>query len=118
MVNLFIRSFAKIDDVKMEYSVQITFRQKWSDDRLTYKHRLTGDMQSELLFPCHPPTTIISDFAWFAAILSLPRITISIWPSLQVFACLFAIYEEILNTARWVPLCEKRQLQNAVDCRL
>ena len=48
MVNLFIRSFAKIDDVKMEYSVQITFRQKWSDDRLTYKHRLTGDMQSEL----------------------------------------------------------------------
>ena len=47
MVNLFIRSFAKIDDVKMEYSVQITFRQKWSDDRLTYKHRLTGDMQSE-----------------------------------------------------------------------
>ena len=26
MVNLFIRSFAKIDDVKMEYSVQITFR--------------------------------------------------------------------------------------------
>ena len=52
MVNLFIRSFAKIDDVKMEYSVQITFRQKWSDDRLTYKHRLTGDMQSESLFPC------------------------------------------------------------------
>ena len=118
MVNLFIRSFAKIDDVKMEYSVQITFRQKWSDDRLTYKHRLTGDMQSELLFPCHPPTTIISDFALFAATLSLPRIIISIWPLLQVFACLFAIYEEILNIARWVPLCEKRQPQNAVDCRL
>ena len=47
MVNLFIRSFAKIDDVKMEYSVQITFRQKWSDDRLTYKHRLTKDMESK-----------------------------------------------------------------------
>ena len=47
MVNLFIRSFAKIDDVKMEYSVQITFRQKWSDDRLTYQHRLVGDMESE-----------------------------------------------------------------------
>ena len=47
MVNLFIRSFAKIDDVKMEYSVQITFRQKWSDDRLIYKHKLGhGDMQS------------------------------------------------------------------------
>lgn len=47
MVNLFIRSFAKIDDVKMEYSVQITFRQKWADDRLTYKHKLGhGDMQS------------------------------------------------------------------------
>ena len=47
MVNLFIRSFAKIDDVKMEYSVQITFRQKWSDDRLTYQHRLVGDMESK-----------------------------------------------------------------------
>ena len=47
MVNLFIRSFAKIDDVKMEYSVQITFRQKWSDDRLAYKHRLTEDMSSK-----------------------------------------------------------------------
>ena len=47
MVNLFIRSFAKIDDVKMEYSVQITFRQKWSDDRLTYQHRLVEDMESE-----------------------------------------------------------------------
>ena len=65
MVNLFIRSFAKIDDVKMEYSVQITFRQKWSDDRLTYKHRLTGDMQSESLFPC---CLIYSDFAQFAVI--------------------------------------------------
>ena len=32
MVNLFIRSFAKIDDVKMEYSVQITFR--WQEDLL------------------------------------------------------------------------------------
>ena len=51
MVNLFIRSFAKIDDVKMEYSVQITFRQKWSDDRLTYQHRLVGDMESEWPLP-------------------------------------------------------------------
>ena len=50
MVNLFIRSFAKIDDVKMEYSVQITFRQKWSDDRLAYKHRLTEDMSSKFEF--------------------------------------------------------------------
>ena len=47
MVNLFIQSFAKIYDVKMEYSVQIPFRQKWSDDRLTYKQKLGhGDMQS------------------------------------------------------------------------
>ena len=32
-VNLFVRSFEKIDDVKMEFSVQITFRQQWNDNR-------------------------------------------------------------------------------------
>ena len=31
-----------------EYSVQITFRQKWNDDRLSYDHRLSlGDMRSK-----------------------------------------------------------------------
>ena len=34
--SLFIRSFEKIDDVKMEFSVQITFRQQWYDNRLEY----------------------------------------------------------------------------------
>jgi hypothetical protein len=30
-------------------SVQITFRQKWQDDRLTYMHKLTmGDMKGEI----------------------------------------------------------------------
>ena len=58
MVNLFIRSFAKIDDVKMEYSVQITFRQKWSDDRLTYQHRLVGDMESEYRESTCPPVNL------------------------------------------------------------
>ena len=28
MVNLYVRSFEKIDDVKMEFSVQITFREE------------------------------------------------------------------------------------------
>ena len=82
VVNLYIRSFAKIDDVKMvnsifvptththalwignifkcillvhslhlqEYSVQITFRQTWNDDRLSYENRLThGDMRGMYL---------------------------------------------------------------------
>ena len=31
-----MRSFEKIDDVKMEFSVQITFRQQWYDNRLEY----------------------------------------------------------------------------------
>ncbi|CAB4058243.1 GRGLCN [Lepeophtheirus salmonis] len=35
-VNLYVRSFEKIDDVKMEYSVQITFRQQWNDNRLSF----------------------------------------------------------------------------------
>ena len=31
LCSLFVRSFEKIDDVKMEFSVQITFRQRWYD---------------------------------------------------------------------------------------
>ena len=36
LCSLFVRSFEKIDDVKMEFSVQITFRQRWYDNRLEY----------------------------------------------------------------------------------
>ena len=36
LVNVFVRSFEKIDDVKMEFSFQITFRQQWNDNRLSY----------------------------------------------------------------------------------
>ena len=36
LCSLFVRSFEKIDDVKMEFSVQITFRQKWYDNRLEF----------------------------------------------------------------------------------
>ena len=33
-----------------EYSVQITFRQKWNDDRLSYANRLAiGDMSSKYI---------------------------------------------------------------------
>ena len=39
LVNLFVRSFEKIDDVKMEFSVQITFRQQWNDNRLVEMSR-------------------------------------------------------------------------------
>lgn len=38
-VNLYFRSFEKIDDVKMEYSIQITFRQQWNDHRLKFDSR-------------------------------------------------------------------------------
>merc|ERR1719347_77165 len=38
MVNLYVRSFEKIDDVKMEFSVQITFRQQWNDNRLAFNN--------------------------------------------------------------------------------
>ena len=36
LVNVFVRSFEKIDDVKMEFSFQITFRQQWNDNRLAF----------------------------------------------------------------------------------
>uniref|UniRef100_A0A7E4VG71 Ig-like domain-containing protein n=1 Tax=Panagrellus redivivus TaxID=6233 RepID=A0A7E4VG71_PANRE len=35
-VNMLIRSISKIDDVNMEYSVQMTFRESWIDGRLAY----------------------------------------------------------------------------------
>merc|ERR1719233_628042 len=41
-VNIFVRSFSKIDDVKMEYSFQITLRQQWNDKRLRFKEKLEG----------------------------------------------------------------------------
>jgi anionic glutamate receptor len=37
-VSLHIRSIENIDDVKMQYSVQLTFRQQWIDPRLKYSH--------------------------------------------------------------------------------
>ncbi|KAG1670324.1 Glutamate-gated chloride channel [Nymphon striatum] len=39
-VNMFLRSITQIDDVKMEYTVQLTFREEWVDDRLRYNNRL------------------------------------------------------------------------------
>ncbi|XP_017765518.1 PREDICTED: glutamate-gated chloride channel isoform X2 [Eufriesea mexicana] len=35
-VNLFVRSIATISDIKMEYSVQLTFREQWLDERLEF----------------------------------------------------------------------------------
>ena len=41
-VNIYLRSINDIDDYKMEFSVQITFRQQWNDVRLEY-----DDLQGE-----------------------------------------------------------------------
>jgi len=41
-VNVFVRSFSKIDDVKMEYSFQITLRQQWNDKRLRFDKILSS----------------------------------------------------------------------------
>ncbi|XP_059477827.1 glutamate-gated chloride channel isoform X4 [Neocloeon triangulifer] len=35
-VNMFVRSIATISDIKMEYSVQLTFREQWLDERLKF----------------------------------------------------------------------------------
>ncbi|CAI4229423.1 unnamed protein product [Auanema sp. JU1783] len=37
--NAYIRSFSNIDFVKMQYDVQLTFRQAWHDSRLAYNYR-------------------------------------------------------------------------------
>ncbi|XP_064085543.1 glutamate-gated chloride channel-like isoform X4 [Macrobrachium nipponense] len=38
IINIMIRSINKIDDYHMEYSVQMTFREQWNDDRLNYSN--------------------------------------------------------------------------------
>ena len=64
-----IRSIDKIDDVKMEFSVQITFRwvgpridlwlesyfflllrQKWFDDRLQFAHKVSPTMKDKIKY--------------------------------------------------------------------
>ena len=37
-VNILVRMLSKIDVVNMEYSLQITFREQWTDSRLAYGH--------------------------------------------------------------------------------
>ncbi|KAI1289769.1 Glutamate-gated chloride channel [Halotydeus destructor] len=44
-VNLYVRSISRIDDVIMEYAIQITFREQWTDDRLVY-----DDMNGRIRF--------------------------------------------------------------------
>ncbi len=36
MVNIYLRSINDIDDYKMEFSVQVTFREQWNDERLKF----------------------------------------------------------------------------------
>jgi len=49
-VNIFVRSFSKIDDVKMEYSFQITMRQQWNDKRLRFKEKLNKIMEERIKY--------------------------------------------------------------------
>ncbi|CAJ0603919.1 unnamed protein product [Cylicocyclus nassatus] len=41
-VNFYVRSISNINFVKMEYDLQITFRQHWSDPRLAYRSTFRG----------------------------------------------------------------------------
>ena len=36
VVNIYLRSINDIDDYKMEFSVQVTFREQWNDERLAF----------------------------------------------------------------------------------
>jgi len=57
-VNLLIRSVSKIDDFNMEYSVQLTMREEWYDDRLRYdQYRRLGASAA----PEFPPYLTVSD---------------------------------------------------------
>ena len=49
-MNIFVRGFSEINDVKMEYKFQITLRQKWNDERLQFKQKLGYNSQGMKLF--------------------------------------------------------------------
>jgi len=49
-VNVFVRSFSAINDVKMEYSFQITMRQQWNDKRLNFKSKLKGGLAEKIKY--------------------------------------------------------------------
>ncbi|KAE9547908.1 hypothetical protein FO519_008877 [Halicephalobus sp. NKZ332] len=36
VVNIYLRSLSKIDEINMEYSLQLTFREEWVDERLLF----------------------------------------------------------------------------------
>nr|XP_040570870.1 LOW QUALITY PROTEIN: glutamate-gated chloride channel-like [Lepeophtheirus salmonis] len=44
-VNIYLRTISRIDDVKMEYSVQVTFREQWNDERLRYYDDTHGHLK-------------------------------------------------------------------------
>lgn len=44
-VNIYLRTISRIDDVKMEYSVQVTFREQWNDERLRYHDDTQGRLK-------------------------------------------------------------------------
>uniref|UniRef100_A0A0K0E2M7 Glutamate-gated chloride channel subunit beta n=1 Tax=Strongyloides stercoralis TaxID=6248 RepID=A0A0K0E2M7_STRER len=50
-VNMMIRMISNIDVVNMEYSMQITFRERWIDTRLAYDKYFTSDMPEFITVP-------------------------------------------------------------------
>jgi len=41
VTNLYVRSIYKLDDSKMDFSVQLTFRNQWNDDRLVFSDKIS-----------------------------------------------------------------------------
>ncbi|GMR60015.1 hypothetical protein PMAYCL1PPCAC_30210, partial [Pristionchus mayeri] len=48
-LNMLIRSISKIDNVNMEYSVQLTFRESWYDPRLRYNYDTSNQPEFVIL---------------------------------------------------------------------
>ena len=46
-VNIFVRDFAAISDVGMQYDFSITLRQRWNDQRLSFEDKLQYGMRGE-----------------------------------------------------------------------
>ena len=120
MVNLYVRSFEKIDDVKMEFSVQITFRQQWNDNRLAFNNiggKIKYLTMTERNRVWMPDTFFRNEKDGNFHDIIQPNLYVRVFPDGDV---LYSIRVGIENSIRHIPTLEDyfsfRSVKNEICC--